>query len=445
VHEVYTEVAVPKPAGAGAPTVIQHDIYRTRHGVVQGWTTSGGKPAAVVNQRSTYEHDIDSVVGFLRWGQPALTHDVASWKQGAAQIGYTFNWFYVDDRDTGYFVSGRDPVRPKNVDPNLPSSGTGNAEWTGFLPAAQHPQQVNPPQGFFVSWNNKPAPGFSAADEQYGYGPVFRSVMLVNQLKAQLTTHGGRVTRAQVAQAMETAASQDLDGVTVLPQLLAYLQSRPEAPRVAAMLTELRTWMADGTHRKKNATGDAQYRDAAAVAIMDELMPNLIRAIYDPLLAAGGVGSVGNNGGASDPGYTILPMQFVNTPNSGGQHLGSAYDGGYEGYLQKTLAQLRGQSPPAPFDPVITSRWCGGGPASCGAAIDGALARTYDALKTANGGSTSVHGWTSSTASHAAGQTMPQFDAIAFKALGVVGQPNIDWQNRPTFQQVVQFPRHRAR
>jgi hypothetical protein len=45
--------------------------------------------------------------------------------------------------------------------------------------------------------------------------------------------------------------------------------------------------------------------------------------------------------------------------------------------------------------------------------------------------------------SKAAGQTMPQFDSIAFRALGVVGQPNIDWQNRPTFQQVVEFPHHR--
>jgi hypothetical protein len=38
---------------------------------------------------------------------------------------------------------------------------------------------------------------------------------------------------------------------------------------------------------------------------------------------------------------------------------------------------------------------------------------------------------------------MPQFDAITFRALGVETQPNIDWQNRPTFQQVVQFPAHR--
>lgn len=266
IHEVYSETAIPKPSGAGAPTTLTHDIYRTSHGVVQGWTTSGGKPVAVVNQRSTYDHDVDSVVGFLRWGEPKLTHDVSSWKQGAAQIGYTFNWFYVDDRDTGYFVSGRDPVRPKNVDPNLPSWGTGNAEWTGLLPAAQHPQQVNPPQGFFVSWNNKPAPGFSAADEQYGYGPVFRSQMLVNQLKAQLASSGGKVTRTQVVQAMETAASQDLDGVAVLPQLLAYLKNRPEPPGVAAMLSQLCQWLADGTHRKKAATGDAQYQHAAAVA-----------------------------------------------------------------------------------------------------------------------------------------------------------------------------------
>ena len=36
-------------------------------------------------------------------------------------------------------------------------------------------------------------------------------------------------------------------------------------------------------------------------------------------------------------------------------------------------------------------------------------------------------------------------DAINFRALGIVGQPPIDWQNRPTFQQVIQFPRRRPR
>ncbi len=444
-HETFNEVAIPKPGGIGAPAVITHDIYLTRHGIVQGWTTSGGAPVAVVNQRSTYNHDIDSVVGFLRWGEPALTHDVASWMQGAAQIDYTFNWLYVDDRDTGYFVSGLDPIRPKTVDPNLPTWGTGNAEWQGFLPASRHVHETNPAQGFFVSWNNKPAPQFSAADDQYGYGPVYRSVLLVKQLKAQLARHGGKLTRANVVTAMATAATQDLDGVTVVPQLLAYLSNRPEPPGVAAMLAQLQSWVSSGAHRKKAAAGDAQYDHAAAVAINDTLIPLVIHAVYDPLLGAGGTGASGSNGGATADGYNVLPMPFINTPNSGGTHLGSAFDAGYEGYLLKTFEQLRGQPVTAGFSSAITSTWCGGGPATCGAAIDGALAKAYAALVTANGGSTDVASWTLSPAAAAAKQSMPAFDAIQFRALGIVGQPAIDWQNRPTFQQVVSFPRHRAR
>ena len=444
-HETFTESAVPKPGGIGAPAVITHDVYLTRHGIVQGWTTSGGQPVAVVNQRSTYGHDIDSVVGFLRWGEPALTHDVTSWMQGAAEVGYTFNWFYVDDRDTGYFVSGLDPLRPRNVDPNLPTWGTGNAEWQGYLPASQHVHETNPAQGFFVSWNNKPAPGFSAADDQYGYGPIYRSVLLVNQLKAQLAAHGNKLTRANVVTAMATAATQDLDGVTVLPELLAYLKNRPEPAGVSAMLTQLQNWVAAGAHRKKAASGDTQYDHAAAVAIDDTLIPLVIHAVYDPLLAAGGTGTVGSNGGATAEGYRILPMPFINTPNSGGTHLGSAFDGGYEGYLLKTLEQLRGQSVIAGFSPAVTATWCGCGPAGCPNAIDGALAKAYAALVDANGGATDVASWTLSPAAAAAGQTMPVFDAIQFRALGIVGQPAIDWQNRPTFQQVVSFPRHRAR
>jgi hypothetical protein len=295
-----------------------------------------------------------------------------------------------------------------------------------------------------VSWNNKPAPQFSAADDQYGYGPVYRSVLLVNQLKAQLASHG-KLTRSNVVTAMATAATQDLDGVTVVPQLLAYLKNRPEPPGVAAMLVQLQNWVASGAHRKKAAAGDAQYDHAAAVAIDDTVIPLVIHAIYDPLLAAGGTGSVGTNGGATQEGYNIVPMPFINTPNSGGAHLGSAFDAGYEGYLLKTFEQLRGQPVTSGFTAAITSTWCGGGPANCGAAIDAALEKAYSNLVTANGGSTNVASWTLSPAAASAKQTMPQFDAIQFRALGIVGQPAIDWQNRPTFQQVVSFPRHRVR
>jgi hypothetical protein len=266
--------------------------------------------------------------------------------------------------------------------------------------------------------------------------------LLTAQVKAAMA--GGKVTRARLVQAMETAASQDLDGVSVAPLLLREVDARTEPAGVRAMLDQLRSWVADGAHRKKNAPGDGEYAHAAAVAISDELIPRLIRALYDPILAGGGVGSVGSTGGAETDGYAVLPMQWVNTPNSGGAHLGSAYDSGYESYLVTTLEQLLGQHPADGFGTAITAKECGSGPAGCPAAIDAALQGAHDALVAANG-SADVASWTASTASKAAGQPMPEYDAVRFRALGIVGQPAIDWQNRPTFQQVVQFPRHRPR
>jgi hypothetical protein len=78
--------------------------------------------------------------------------------------------------------------------------------------------------------------------------------------------------------------------------------------------------------------------------------------------------------------------------------------------------------------------------------------QTASDLAAANGGSTDPASWTVSpalaNANRAAAaafppgapQTMPQYDAIAFRTLGLIGQPSLDWQNRPTFQQVVEFP-----
>jgi len=446
-EEHFTEDAVSKPGGPGQPVSIDHKILLTKHGIVQGFTTAEhGKPVAVVNQRSTFNHDVDSVIGFLRWADPHKVHNVHSWMKGATEIEYTFNWFYVDNKHTGYYVSGLDPRRAKGVNPNLPTWGTGKAEWQGYLSPKKHVHEVDPKQGFFVSWNNKPAPKFSAADEQYGYGPTFRSQMLVTQLKHQMKVHHHKLTRANVVTAMETAASQDLDGLTVLPQLLAYEKGQKQKAGVKAMLKVLAKWYATGAHRHKAKPTAKQYKDHAAVAIMDELEPNLIEAVYDGLLAKGGFGGQTTTGGATTSGYSILPMQFTNTPNSGDAHLGSAYDGGWEGYLQKTLQQLRGKHPADPFTSVIMAKWCKSGPASCRAAIGTALAKTYKKLKKING-TAKVHTWTKNTElvqeDPNGGTTMPEYDAIGFRPLGVVTQPMPDWQNRPTFQQVVEFPAHR--
>ncbi|HVA61784.1 MAG TPA: penicillin acylase family protein [Mycobacteriales bacterium] len=431
-HEVFTELAFPKPGGLGAPVDLRHDIYLTVHGIVQGWTTVGGKPVAIVTQRSTYNHEADSAVGFFRWNSPSYTTSAQTWMTGAEHIGYTFNWLYADSRDIAYYVSGADPIRPAGVDPSLPTWGTGGADWKGFLSDAGHPHEIDPPQGFFTSWNNKPAPEFSAADDQFGYGPIYRVMSLTTAIKQQFALHNNKITRANLVQAMEDAATVDLSGRRVLPELLGYLAS-PGAGTQTQELSELSAWLAAGAHRRRAAHGDAQYVDASAVALMDELYPTLIEAIFDPILKAGGVEDV--NG--LPYRYSVLPLDFANTP--GGSNVGSAYDGGWEGYLVKVLRQLRGEPVAQPFGPEIMTRICGGGAASCRAAIDGALSATYSAMVSANGSPT-VASWTRSTASEQAGVSQPVYDSIHYTAVGIVGQPAQDWQNRPTFQQVIEFP-----
>jgi hypothetical protein len=268
---------------------------------------------------------------------------------------------------------------------------------------------------------------------------VQRVQSLNDEIARQLALHQGKLTEADLVTAMETAASADLTGRQVTPALLAATSGRTEPPGVAAMLDQLRAWVAGGALRRKAAATDTQYAQAAAVAIMDELWPRLIQAVFDPLFAAGGV----QGSGGTATGYNVFPMAFEDTPNGGGAHHGSAYQSGWDGYLQKILDQVQGVQVAQPFPAEVTGQVCGGGLAACPAAIDRALADTYQALVTVNGGSTDVTSWTQDTASAAAGQTMPGYDSINFASIGVVGQPAIDWQNRPTFQQVAQFPAHR--
>jgi hypothetical protein len=125
---------------------------------------------------------------------------------------------------------------------------------------------------------------------------------------------------------------------------------------------------------------------------------------------------------------------------------GSAYDGGWEGYLQRALLQARGTAQHA-----YSQSYCGNGSlAACQAALQAALQGTIDAL-TSLYGSASPAAWTCSrsnpTGGRAAGsgqapgvECNPALDDIQYTAVGVGTVPGMPWVNRPTFQQVVSFP-----
>ncbi len=98
--------------------------------------------------------------------------------------------------------------------------------------------------------------------------------------------------------------------------------------------------------------------------------------------------------------------------------------------------------------------YCGNGSlAACQSALQGALQATIDALSSTYGTSDPT-AWTCSRSNPTGGRAPgtgqasgvecnPSFDDIQYSALGVGTVPSMPWVNRPTFQQVVQFPSHR--
>ena len=141
-------------------------------------------------------------------------------------------------------TTGRLPIRAPGVDQGLPTDGRGNHEWRGFIKPREHPQGIVR-SGVLNNWNNKPARGFPASDDQWAYGALGR-VDLLNQNTAKRRKH----TLATLTGAMNAAATQDVRAMTFVPLLAEFLKgSAAPSPRAARMLELLEDWRAQGGSR----------------------------------------------------------------------------------------------------------------------------------------------------------------------------------------------------
>ncbi|HEX7537916.1 MAG TPA: penicillin acylase family protein, partial [Dermatophilaceae bacterium] len=421
--ESYTHTETANPGISSSttpPQTLNFLVLKTRHGIVQDRTTVGGKPVAIVTARTTYGHEIDSVVGFARLADPSYVHDAATFQQAAGAIDYTFNWFYTDSKDISYFSSGLLPSRAAGFDWDLPRWGDLAYDDTGSLPFAAHPRVTNPPTGYLVSWNNKTAPGFSAADNQWGYGAVYRSLALEDRVRARIAG-GKKVTRPQLVEAMMDGGTVDVRAAYLLPSLLTLLGT-PSDPQDAKAVALLRAWLADGAHRVDKARSGS-YSHEAAIALFD--------AWWDPA----GAGVSGSQPLAKDVlrgtlGALVdaLPQGLDDHPRQG---IGSSWNGvAWYGYVSKDLRQILGQQVLGRY----SRTYCGKGVlATCRADVLASLRLAGNAALARQ-----------SKTDLAALTYDKRLDFIRSATAGVVGVRGIDWQNRPTFQQAVKFLTHRG-
>jgi acyl-homoserine lactone acylase PvdQ len=367
---------------------------------VQYRTTSGGIPVAVVLQRSTYGREPDSVLGFARMNDPAQIHGVKDFVAAFSQVGFTFNWFYVDTRDIASYTSGELPLRAAGVDPDLPRWGDSRWDWTGFLSTAQHPQSTDPPQGYLVSWNNKPADGVYSADDQWGWGPVQRVLALRDRVEASIKK--GKLDRAALTADMMDAATVDVRGAYLLDDMLKVVGDDPQLQQYTSLL---QSWSDSGAHRVDRArTG--HYADQNAIALMDAWYPLVAKAVLQPRL-----------GNLVD----AVPTDVDNAPSAKGR--GSAWNNvGAYSWISRDLGKVLDQPVASP----MSQGYCGKGVlAACRTELRQTLTQAVATL-TRQQKTSDPAKWTYEKSQ----------DDIQFMFVGQTVKP-IDWQNRSTFQQVI--------
>ncbi len=395
------------PAGSlRAPRAPDQPVayYETTHGPVLGYATVGGRRVAISMQRSTRGREIVSA--------PALydlnTARVSSAKQFLQTMNgveFTLNWFYADDRDIAFFSSGRLPRRAPGIDPGLPTAGTGEYDWRGFMPFAAHARAVNPASGIIVNWNNRPAPDVGAADSNFAYGPVQRVELLTTEL-ARKQKH----TLASVTSAMNKAATQDLRVALLWPLVRDVLRAGPaptERAEAAAALVD--AWASAGGSRL-DADLDGRI-DAPGAAVLDAAWPRLSDAVLAPLLGPLTARLAALNPRSDDPGPS-----------------GSAYGAGWYGYMDKDLRTLLGR----PVRGAYSRRYCGAAdPVACREALWAAVDDAAAELEAVQGSDPSR--WRADST-----RERIRFTSASFR-------DSMRWTNRPTFQQLLTFSGHRPR
>jgi acyl-homoserine lactone acylase PvdQ len=406
------------PTPAGSYTLVAH---RTKLGLVTHRGTVAGKPVAFTSLRSTYMREGDSALGFQQFNDPDRLNSPQSFQDAASKIGFAFNWFYVDSQHNAYFNSGDNPVRATGADPHLPTRGLQQYEWAGwnsttndasYTAPAAHPQVID--QDYLTSWNNKQAPGYSAADGNYSFGAVHRSQPLDSRI-APVIARGEKFTRARLVSAMEDAATVDLRGEQVLPLLLQVL-GQVNDPALAPAVNQLTAWQQAGSHRRSPGPGVNRYDHSDAIRIMDAWWPRLVPAQFRPGLGDTLYGAL----------TSVLPLH-----DSPGQHRGSAFQSGWYGYVHKDLRRVLGQ----PVAGGFPSAFCGNGNlAACRTTL-------LDSLRAAVAApATEVYPADSECA---AGDQFCH-DSIVHQPIGGITQDRMHWVNRPTYQQAVEFPARRG-
>lgn len=302
----------------------------TVHGPVVGYGKVGDREVAVSQKRSSYGRDVVDQLFYADLFHGRVDSP-KSFIRSALKSPQTFNSFYVDHKNIALVTTGRLPIRDDEVDPALPTRGTGEYEWKGYLADSKHPQDINPENGTIINWNNRAAKAFTSADDQWMQGAIARNDLLRRGVFAR-----AKHDLASLTGAMNAGATQDVRVMELQPTLSKLLrQGKAPSTRAQKMLDVLDSWRRNGGNRL-DRDADGKIDDPGA-AVMDGMWAKVADAALEEAL------------GPELPALRKIVSRFDAPP--GGQF------GGWHQYIDKDLRTILGEKVKGKFK----LRYCGGG------------------------------------------------------------------------------------
>ncbi len=247
-------------------------LCRTVHGPVQARVGN----IAYARRYATWMREISTLNGLA---DVDTARNIADVNRAIAKVSWNENLMAADDRGhIGYWHPGLLPVRPKGFDERLPYPGTGEAEWSGFLPVSQRPHVIDPAKHWLSNWNNIPSQGWTTgndpASERLG-GPWYRIAWL-NRLTASVAKHPSFAGMNAMIEQEGTVAQQR---PLAQPQLGRAL--RGATGGAAVVLRTILHW--NGSYAQTDSNGNVD----PGVAAWQEFKDQLQKLALAPLGAAG--------------------------------------------------------------------------------------------------------------------------------------------------------------
>lgn len=147
-----------------------HEVAWTVHGPVIKWDVAGG--VAYTHRYALRGAELDNWVASI---EMARATNIDEFEAAAARMGWNLGVCYGgEDGQIGFWELGNLPIRAAGADSRLPTPGTGEYEWAGFLPPKERPHMRNPNQGYIHIWNSKAAPWLPEGDDGR-FGATFRT------------------------------------------------------------------------------------------------------------------------------------------------------------------------------------------------------------------------------------------------------------------------------